>query len=125
VTFTSQRPTEPQRLRIFGFITAETRHSFLTFDTDDLTPSDHHYCHHCYLYPPPHFVSATMPAISQEKAQQKLAESTASVPASTTAQQSDNVAHALAGAGGGLLSMALTYMSPTSSNPHMPRYLYT
>lgn len=45
----------------------------------------------------------------QEKAQQKLAESTAAVPQSTAAQQSDNVAHALAGAGGGLLSMALTY----------------
>ncbi|EUC36317.1 hypothetical protein COCCADRAFT_88613 [Bipolaris zeicola 26-R-13] len=46
---------------------------------------------------------------AQEKAQEKLAESTAAVPQSTTAQQSDNVAHALAGAGGGLLSMALTY----------------
>jgi hypothetical protein len=45
----------------------------------------------------------------QEKAQEKLAESTAAVPQSTAAQQSDNVAHALAGAGGGLLSMALTY----------------
>lgn len=39
----------------------------------------------------------------------KLAESTQPAPASTAAQQSDNVAHALAGAGGGLLSMALTY----------------
>ena len=28
---------------------------------------------------------------------------------STTEQQSDNVAHALSGAGGGILSMALTY----------------
>ncbi|ORX94821.1 mitochondrial carrier domain-containing protein [Clohesyomyces aquaticus] len=43
------------------------------------------------------------------KAQQKLAESTQGAPAGTAAQQSDNVAHALAGAGGGLLSMALTY----------------
>jgi adenine nucleotide transporter 17 len=42
-------------------------------------------------------------------AQHKLADSTSSVPTSTAAQQSDNVAHALAGAGGGLLSMALTY----------------
>ena len=42
--------------------------------------------------------------------QEKLAESTQSVPTSTAAQQSDNVAHALAGAGGGLLSMALTYV---------------
>ena len=33
------------------------------------------------------------------------------VPASSTAQQSDNIAHALAGAGGGLLSMTLTYAS--------------
>ncbi|KAH7355943.1 mitochondrial carrier domain-containing protein [Pyrenochaeta sp. MPI-SDFR-AT-0127] len=46
---------------------------------------------------------------AQVKAQEKLAESTSSVPQSTAAQQSDNVAHALAGAGGGLLSMALTY----------------
>lgn len=46
----------------------------------------------------------------QEKAQQKLAESVSSVPQSTAAQQSDNVAHALAGAGGGLFSMALTYV---------------
>ncbi len=45
----------------------------------------------------------------QAKAQAKLADSTSSVPQSTVAQQSDNVAHALAGAGGGLLSMALTY----------------
>ncbi|KAJ4289705.1 hypothetical protein N0V90_011034 [Kalmusia sp. IMI 367209] len=46
---------------------------------------------------------------AQKTAQGKLAESTQSVPTSTAAQQSDNVAHALAGAGGGLLSMALTY----------------
>lgn len=46
---------------------------------------------------------------SDEKAQAQLAESTAAVPQTTAAQQSDNVAHALAGAGGGLLSMALTY----------------
>lgn len=45
----------------------------------------------------------------QEKAQETLAASTASVPQSAVAQQSDNVAHALAGAGGGLLSMAVTY----------------
>lgn len=37
------------------------------------------------------------------------AESIKDVPSTTAAQQSDNVAHALAGAGGGLLSMALTY----------------
>ncbi|KAF2006237.1 mitochondrial carrier [Amniculicola lignicola CBS 123094] len=39
----------------------------------------------------------------------KLAESNQAVVHTTAAQQSDNVAHALAGAGGGLLSMALTY----------------
>lgn len=33
----------------------------------------------------------------------------ARAPPSTAAQHSDNVAHALAGAGGGLVSMALTY----------------
>ncbi|KAF2471445.1 mitochondrial carrier [Lindgomyces ingoldianus] len=49
--------------------------------------------------------------MSQEAktAQEKLAESTQETPNGTAAQQSDNVAHALAGAGGGLLSMALTY----------------
>lgn len=30
--------------------------------------------------------------------------------ASAAAQQSDNIAHALAGAGGGILSMVLTYV---------------
>jgi adenine nucleotide transporter 17 len=45
----------------------------------------------------------------KQEAQLKLAESVSTVPQSTVAQQSDNVAHALAGAGGGLLSMALTY----------------
>lgn len=43
------------------------------------------------------------------KAQEKFVEPTRPAPTSTAAQQSDNVAHALAGAGGGLLSMALTY----------------
>jgi solute carrier family 25 (peroxisomal adenine nucleotide transporter), member 17 len=41
-------------------------------------------------------------------AAEQLEESTQSAPNRTAAQQSDNVAHALAGAGGGLLSMALT-----------------
>ncbi|KAI9836210.1 MAG: hypothetical protein M1819_001547 [Sarea resinae] len=36
-------------------------------------------------------------------------ESIKPVPTTTAAQQSDNIAHALAGAGGGILSMALTY----------------
>lgn len=44
-----------------------------------------------------------------DKAAQEIASSTSTTPSSTAAQQSDNVVHALAGAGGGLLSMALTY----------------
>ncbi|KAF2084717.1 mitochondrial carrier [Saccharata proteae CBS 121410] len=39
----------------------------------------------------------------------KATEGSSTLQTSTAAQQSDNVAHALAGAGGGLLSMALTY----------------
>jgi len=35
-------------------------------------------------------------------------QSTAQVPPAPVAQQSDNVAHALAGAGGGILATALT-----------------
>lgn len=48
---------------------------------------------------------------SQTKAQvaQEIHSSISSTPSTTAAQQSDNVAHALAGAGGGLLSMGLTY----------------
>ncbi len=40
-------------------------------------------------------------------------------PATSAAQQSDNIAHALAGAGGGLLAMTLTYPShhPLHSRP--------
>lgn len=34
---------------------------------------------------------------------------------STTAQQSDNIAHAISGAGGGILSMALTYAAPKTA----------
>jgi solute carrier family 25 (peroxisomal adenine nucleotide transporter), member 17 len=53
-----------------------------------------------------------MAAQSKEAATQKLAtigEETKKVGSTSVAvQQSDNVAHALAGAGGGLLSMALT-----------------
>ncbi|KAL8759355.1 MAG: hypothetical protein Q9199_000834 [Rusavskia elegans] len=39
----------------------------------------------------------------------KLQSKTVPTPATSVAQQGDNVAHALSGAGGGLLSMALTY----------------
>ena len=47
--------------------------------------------------------------MTSTKAADKLSESAQTTPSpSAAAQQSDNVAHALAGAGGGLLSMALT-----------------
>lgn len=36
---------------------------------------------------------------------------TRSVATSAAAQQSDNIAHALAGAGGGIISMVLTYVA--------------
>ena len=45
--------------------------------------------------------------MSQPGAEQKVA--------SAAVQQSDNIAHALAGAGGGILSMVLTYASPHGS----------
>ena len=58
-------------------------------------------------------------AQSKEAATQQLGsigEDTKKVGVSGTAeQQSDNVAHALAGAGGGLLSMALTYEAQSQS----------
>jgi adenine nucleotide transporter 17 len=41
--------------------------------------------------------------------QQKRAAAT-----SAAVQQSDNIAHALAGSGGGILSMVLTYVAPNS-----------
>ena len=62
-------------------------------------------------------------ASAQKLAQEKLAESTRSVPTSSAAQQSDNVAHALAGAGGGLFSMALTYASTHASHVQ-PLFVY-
>ena len=37
--------------------------------------------------------------------------------ASAAVQQSDNIAHALSGAGGGILSMALTCVHPSSLFP--------
>jgi solute carrier family 25 (peroxisomal adenine nucleotide transporter), member 17 len=46
-----------------------------------------------------------------QKAAEQLADSTKGVPTTAAAQQSDNVAHALAGAGGGILSMALTWVA--------------
>lgn len=58
--------------------------------------------------------SNPLPAAAQ--AQEEQAQS-ATVQA-VAAQQSDNVAHALAGAGGGLLSMALT-----SVTPHRTEYI--
>lgn len=47
-----------------------------------------------------------------QKAQQNL-------DTTTAAQQSDNVAHALSGAGGGLLAMALTYVMENNNNAHL------
>ncbi len=44
---------------------------------------------------------STTPSDAEPKAQEP-------VPATSAAQQSDNIAHALAGAGGGLLAMTLT-----------------
>ena len=40
-------------------------------------------------------------------------EAQVAAPASSAAQQGDNIAHALAGAGGGLLSMTLTFVFRT------------
>jgi adenine nucleotide transporter 17 len=40
--------------------------------------------------------------------QSRIQEQKRAVAASAAAQQSDNIAHALAGAGGGILSMVLT-----------------
>ncbi|OCK84574.1 mitochondrial carrier [Lepidopterella palustris CBS 459.81] len=48
-------------------------------------------------------------SLASKTAAEKLGESAQGSSNSTAAQQSDNVAHALAGAGGGLFSMALTY----------------
>lgn len=53
--------------------------------------------------------SNPLPASTQPQAQAQNAPSGSSAAQAVAAQQSDNVAHALAGAGGGLLSMALTY----------------
>ena len=56
---------------------------------------------------------------SSKEANQKLEDiqkANRAVETNATLQQSDNVAHALSGAGGGLLSMALTY-----ERRHRPR----
>jgi len=52
--------------------------------------------------------SNPLPTATQPQNQSQNAASTSSAGQQVAAQQSDNVAHALAGAGGGLLSMALT-----------------
>ena len=41
----------------------------------------------------------------------------AMAPATSAAQHGDNIAHALAGAGGGLLSMTLTQAIPSPAPP--------
>nr|POE84617.1 peroxisomal membrane protein pmp47b [Quercus suber] len=53
--------------------------------------------------------SNPMPSAAQPQAQEQNASATSPAAQAAAAQQGDNVAHALAGAGGGLLSMALTY----------------
>ncbi|KAF2861203.1 mitochondrial carrier [Piedraia hortae CBS 480.64] len=53
--------------------------------------------------------SNPLPSSTAPAAQAKNVPSGSSTAHAVAAQQSDNVAHALAGAGGGLLSMALTY----------------
>jgi len=54
--------------------------------------------------------SNPLPASTQPQAQAQNAPLTSPAAQAVAAQQSDNVAHALAGAGGGLLSMALTWV---------------
>ncbi|KAK3672909.1 hypothetical protein LTR78_007262 [Recurvomyces mirabilis] len=54
-------------------------------------------------------LSNPLPEAAQPQNQAQNASSTSSAASNVAVQQSDNVAHALAGAGGGLLSMALTY----------------
>ena len=53
--------------------------------------------------------SNPLPEAAQPQNQAQNVSSTSSAASNVAVQQSDNVAHALAGAGGGLLSMALTY----------------
>lgn len=52
--------------------------------------------------------SNSLPTAAQPNSQDNATSTVTAV----AVQQSDNVAHALAGAGGGLLSMALTYVRP-------------
>ena len=54
--------------------------------------------------------SNPLPASTQPQAQAQNAPLGSPAGQAVAAQQSDNVAHALAGAGGGLLSMALTWV---------------
>jgi len=54
--------------------------------------------------------SNPLPAATQPQAQAQNAPLGSPAGQAIAAQQSDNVAHALAGAGGGLLSMALTWV---------------
>jgi adenine nucleotide transporter 17 len=56
--------------------------------------------------------SNPLPAATQPQAQAQNAPLNSPAGQAIVAQQSDNVAHALAGAGGGLLSMALTCAIP-------------
>ncbi|KIX09810.1 uncharacterized protein Z518_00891 [Rhinocladiella mackenziei CBS 650.93] len=49
------------------------------------------------------------PSPTEDDWDKQSSESSTPTPATSAAQQSDNIAHALAGAGGGLLAMTLTY----------------
>ena len=56
--------------------------------------------------------SNPLPSAAQPHAQAQNAPVASAAGQAIASQQSDNVAHALAGAGGGLLSMALTFVCP-------------
>jgi hypothetical protein len=60
---------------------------------------------------PTHFCDLSTPASFPTTMSQREQKSAVSA-ASAAVQQSDNIAHALAGAGGGILSMMLTYGFP-------------
>lgn len=59
--------------------------------------------------------SNPLPSAAQPSAQAQNISSNSPAAQAVAAQQSDNVAHALSGAGGGLLAMALTYPLVTLS----------
>ena len=62
----------------------------------------------------PHIRSRVEPDLLNMAQSTKSAEA-AQAAAAAVAQQGDNIAHALAGAGGGLLSMTLTFVLPSNA----------